>query len=87
MNGKTYTDQDYQMAALYGLNNPGEAPTDPIGLTVFNIYKAKMDKSYNNLLAKYGISSAQLNSFNSANLINVPAAKKLPTGCPQIYIL
>lgn len=82
LNGTAYTDQEYQMAALFGLNNPGDAPIDPLELAIFNIYKGKMDKSYNNLLTKYGITSAQINSFNRDNLINVPTAKKLPTNCP-----
>ncbi len=82
LNGTSYTDQEYQMAALFGLNNAGQPPSDPLGITVYNIYKSKLDKSFNNLLTKYGITTSQINSFNADNLINVPAAKKLPTNCP-----
>ena len=84
LNGTNYTDKQYQMAAIYGLNNAGDAPINPLisGINTYNIYKGILDKSYNNLMAKFGISPAQRDAFYLANLVNVPGNKKLPTNCP-----
>jgi len=84
VNGSIYTDKEYQMAALFGLNNPGPAPQSPIigGVNVYEIYKGMLTQSFNNIKTKYGITDAELNTFNLANLKNVPANKKLPTTCP-----
>lgn len=41
-----------------------------------------LTKSFNNIKTKYGITDADLNTFNLANLKNVPANKRLPTICP-----
>jgi len=84
VNGNTYTDKEYQMAALYGLNNPGPPPESPVigGINVYEIYKAILTKSFNNIKTKHGINDTDLNTFNLANLKNVPANKKLPTSCP-----
>jgi len=83
LNGTNYTDKQYQMAAIYGLDNAGDPPINPLnGVNIYNIYKGILDKSYNNLMAKYGISPSQRDAFYLANLVNVPAIKKLPTICP-----
>lgn len=84
INGNAYTDKEYQMAALFGLNNPGSTPPNSIfnGINLYNIYKGMLEKSYNNLMAKYGITAGEINAFYLDNLINVPANKKLPTNCP-----
>ncbi|TBO42636.1 hypothetical protein [Pedobacter kyonggii] len=84
VNGTAYTNKEYQMAALFGLNNPGPAPQSPIvnGVNVYEIYKGMLITSFNNIKTKYGITDAELNTFNLANLKNVPANKKLPTTCP-----
>ncbi|MEH3112987.1 hypothetical protein [Pedobacter terrae] len=84
VNGNIYTDKDYQMAALYGLNNAGPAPQSSIigGVNIYEVYKGMLTKSFNNIKTKYGITDADLNTFNLANLKNVPANKKLPTTCP-----
>lgn len=84
VNGTAFTDKEYQMAALYGLNNPGPAPQSPIigGVNVYEIYKGMLNKSFNNIKSKYGITDTELNSFNLVNLVNVPDNKKLPTTCP-----
>lgn len=70
------------MAAIYGLNYSGEAPNNPFELFALNKYKSKLDKSFSNLLIKYGITLSELNNFNLDNLVSVPEAKKLPTTCP-----
>lgn len=84
INGNSYTDKEYQMAAIYGLNNAGEVPNNPIvnGVNIYNIYKNILDKSYNNLMTKFGITITQRDAFFLANLTNVPTNKKLPTSCP-----
>ncbi|WP_443939863.1 hypothetical protein [Pedobacter sp. MW01-1-1] len=84
VNGSTYTDKQYQMAAVYGLNNAGNLPANSIinGVNLYTIYKGMLEKSYNNLLAKFNITPAEINAFNMNNLSNVPQNKKLPINCP-----
>jgi len=85
LNGSTYTNKQYQMAALYGLNNAGDAPSSPItlnGVNVYDLNKAILTITYNNLLTKYSITAAERDAFYLDNLKNVPIAKKLPTSCP-----
>ncbi|MFA6275529.1 MAG: hypothetical protein WC622_02200 [Pedobacter sp.] len=85
VNGTSYTDKQYQMAAIYGLNNPGDRTYNYLGIGVdlYSIYKDKLEKSYNNLLTKFGITAAERDAFYLANLMNVPTNKKLPTNCPN----
>jgi len=85
INGSAYSDKEYQMAALYGLDNPGDTPKNPLvnGVNLFDIYKGVLNKSYNNIKTKYGITDAEVNGFNLANLKDVSADKKLPTDCPK----
>lgn len=84
INGTAYTDKQYKMAAIYGLNYPGERTYNYLGnnLDLYAIYKSKLEKSYNNLLVKYGITVAERDAFYLDNLKNVVANKKLPTNCP-----
>lgn len=83
VNGSAYTDKQYQMAAIYGLNNAGPRTYNPFGggFDLYAIYKNKLEKSYNNLMVKYGIIAADRDAFYLQNLLNVPANKKLPTNC------
>lgn len=81
VNGNNYTDKQYQMAAIYGLNNAGSPPANSI-FNGINIYKGILEKSYNNLLTKFGITAAERDAFYLDNLVNVPTNKKLPTNCP-----
>ena len=85
VNGSSYTDKQYQMAAIYGLNNAGDPPPNSIfnGINLYNIYKGILEKSYANLLTKYGITTTERDAFYQDNLVNVPASKKLPTNCPN----
>lgn len=85
MNGTAYTDKQYQMAAIYGLDNPGDEPSGPHivnGVNLYTLNKSILAKSFNNLVTKFGITAAEKNSFYADNLVNVPANKKLPTNCP-----
>ena len=72
------------MAAMYGLNNPGERTYNYLGntLDLYTIYKNKLEKSYNTLLAKYEITAAERDAFYLENLKNVATDKKLPSNCP-----
>lgn len=74
--GTKYTKKECQMAMLFGLNNPGigVSPTDPVAI--------ELNRIYNKIKTTYGITSAELNSFNTNNLIGVPLDKKVPTSCP-----
>lgn len=84
INGTAYTDKQYKMAAMYGLNNPGERTYNYLGntLDLYTIYKNKLEKSYNTLLAKYEITAAERDAFYLENLKNVATDKKLPSNCP-----
>ncbi|MFD0939935.1 hypothetical protein [Pedobacter boryungensis] len=87
INGNAYTDNEYRMAALYGMDNAGDRPNDPLltnynGIDLFNIYKNTLQQTYNNILTKYNITSVELNTFNRNNLINTPIANRLPNNCP-----
>jgi hypothetical protein len=83
MNGSDYTDKEYQMAALYGLNNAGSPPANSMinGINTYEICKGLINKSYNNLLAKFDINSSELNAFFRKNLVSVPNKNKLPENC------
>jgi hypothetical protein len=61
------------MAMLYGLNNASDGTPSE---------QALLQTEFNNILASYGITAAQLNTFNIANL-NAPASNRLPTNCPS----
>lgn len=86
INGSAYTMAEYRMAALYGLNNPGTPPSglvvDTDRLNTYNLLKARITKTYDAIKTKYGLNDATIANFNRDNLINVPAAKKLPSNCP-----
>lgn len=66
------------MAAIYGFNYPGERTYNYLGnnLDLYAIYKSKLERSYNNLLAKYGITVAERDAFYLDNFKNVAANKK-----------
>lgn len=80
--GLTYTEAEYKMALLYGLNNAGQLlgngtqpPPDPATMN-------KVNSLYYNLMSKHNIRQGQLDTFNIKNVTNTPASKKLPTsGC------
>lgn len=86
VNGGAYTNQEYIMAAIYGMNNAGTIPpslaTTATGQTYFTNLKNQLNTSYNNILTQNGITPAMINTFYNSNLINVPVNKKLPTNCP-----
>lgn len=86
VNGGAYTDQEYRMAVLYGMNNPGDPPATPLisnnGVNLYYILKDQLNNTYNQILNHYGITPAMLNSFHHSNLVGVPASKKLPNTCP-----
>jgi len=73
LDNNAHTTKDYAMALLYGLNNASDGtPTE----------QALLQTEFNNILASYGITAAQLNTFNIANL-NAPTSSRLPTNCPS----
>lgn len=86
INGTSYTDKQYQMAAMYGLDNPGDPPSNPVyinGINIYELNKQVLALTFNDLMKKYKITSAERNSFYLDNLKNVPVGKKLPTNCPD----
>lgn len=86
INGSAYTDNEYRMAALYGLDNAGTPPnpaTNPQEVVfAYTFMKARLLKTYNDIKTKYGITDAAMNAFYRNNTTNTPAEKKLPTNCP-----
>ena len=70
--------KQYEMAMLYGLDNPG----DLVGTSAsFQTKVTTLNTEYSNLLTKYGISAQDLNNFWTSQL-NAPSGDKLPTtGC------
>ncbi|HEY4326246.1 MAG TPA: hypothetical protein VGN20_19830 [Mucilaginibacter sp.] len=71
LDNNAHTTTEYAMAMLYGLNNATDGtPTQ----------QALLQTEYNNILASYGITTTQLNTFNIANL-NAATGSKLPTNC------
>ena len=82
MNGNSYTSKEYQMAAIYGLDNAGSMPANfsKEDQDLFNKNKIILEKSYSILMNKFGITSAEKNAFYAKNLINVPSIHKL--NCP-----
>ncbi|MDQ7947946.1 MAG: hypothetical protein REI78_08370 [Pedobacter sp.] len=80
--GNSFTMDQYRMAAIYGLDNPGPTPTDPNELAAYNTVNAALQGSYTRIRNKYNLSTSSINSFNSANLISVSTPLKMPTSCP-----
>lgn len=81
--GANYTDDEYKMALLYGLENAGQhvigAPNAPQP-TPQQI--AEVHNLFQTLMVTHNITPDQLNTFNNANIKSTPAAKKLPkVGC------
>lgn len=70
--GGTYNVADCRKALLFGMNNPG--PNPDFGQAEF------ITKAYNDLLNKYGFTSAEINNFNISQLNS--STDKLPTNCP-----
>jgi len=73
-----HTAKEYEMAMLYGLNNPGDTTgtnaTTPAQVTM-------LQTEYNNLMIKYGITQSDLDNFYLGQL-NASAGQRLPTsGC------
>lgn len=84
LNGNEYTDKQYMMTAIYGLNNAGTPPpsSQPAQLYAYNFLKSTLLSIHETIKTKYSITTAELDAFYLANLTNVPAGKKLPTICP-----
>lgn len=80
--GSNYSIEQYRMAALFGLDNPGPPPTDPTLLARYNQLATALSNSYNRIISKYNINLNTLNNFKLDNLVNVPTSLKLPTSCP-----
>jgi|GEM_PF-2196702 len=74
--GNANTLRECQMAMLYGLNNPGAS--FPPGST----QAIKLNGLFEKIKTKYGITSTELDNFNSDNIKNVPTSKKVPSNCP-----
>lgn len=80
--GQKYTDKEYKMAMLYGMDNSNQmlangtiVVADPQTMTKVNTLFQKLKQDNN-------ITSADLNTFNTQNVTATPANKKLPTsGC------
>jgi len=76
---------DYRMAMLYGMNNPGDAPnpntSSSAEIIAFNKRASKLNSIYNKILTKYQLTPAQINTFYNNNVKNVSADKRLPTNC------
>lgn len=85
INGSAYTDKEYQMAAIYGLDNPGPRTYNYLGesLDLYAIYKSKLEKSYKAILTRFGITESERDDFYRKNLINVTSDKKIGTNCPN----
>ena len=82
MNGTKYTDTEYKMAAMYGMDNSGDAPPGGVELAVYNIFKAKINKTFADVKTKYSVTDSQLNTFYNAQIKSAPNNKKLPGNCP-----
>ncbi|MFI5139842.1 MAG: hypothetical protein ACHQIM_18615 [Sphingobacteriales bacterium] len=74
LDNNAHTAKDYEMAMLYGLNNATDGTI---------AQQALLNTEFNSLLSQYGITAADLNTFNQNNLN--ATSNKLPTsGCPTI---
>jgi hypothetical protein len=85
INGSEYTDKQYQMAVLYGMDNAGIRPTTDYlinGISHYDILRSAQLSSFEAIKTKYGITTADLSTFNQANILNVPNNQKVPTNCP-----
>lgn len=86
INGNNYTDQEYRMAVLYGMNNAGSPPASPLitanGVNLYSVLNNQLQNTYNSILNQYGITATMLNNFHASNVINTPTNKKLPSNCP-----
>ena len=85
VNGATYTDKEYRMAALYGLDNAGPWPSPEVlvnGISIYDLLKNAQQKTFDDIKTKYSITTSDLTTFNQSNTQNVPANKKVRTICP-----
>ncbi len=71
-----HTPKEYEMAMLYGLNNTGVPGSTMYG----TVLAGELNTEYTNLMSKYLISAADLNTFYTGEL-NAPSNRRLPTGC------
>lgn len=75
--GNNYTDKEYEMSLMYGLENAGKLMNQSVSQSTIN----KVNQLYSDLLKKYNISKSALNSFYQAQL-NASASQKVPkSGC------
>lgn len=85
--GTKYTEKEYAMTILFGLDNAGKPPVEPVNpgemtLAEYNLYKSQLKKSFEAIKTKYGITQSQLDTFIGNNTIYTPNNKKLKKNCP-----
>ncbi|MXV49947.1 hypothetical protein GS399_03110 [Pedobacter sp. HMF7647] len=68
-----HSTDEYRMAMMFGLNNPGSNATS----SQVNL----LNNLYSQLMNRYNLSASEMNSFYNTNL-HATTDKRLPTNCP-----
>lgn len=78
---------EYRMAMLYGMNNPGDDPSSdpnatPIEINSYIKRKAKLNSIYNKIITNYSINTTTMNNFHRDNTRSNPISNRMTTNCP-----